>query len=431
MIIYMDDEPKTAIPFLANDYSSSLLCSCLYEPLFISEGNKFTENLITDLSIGKNIKLLFKNFYWSDGTKVTPHDLKETLLYIIMNKIDKAWYLDFIEGVSDYLEGVSTDINNIKIFSDNDCLYIESLIADNQYKYIFSTIYFVPMRFINNKPSVECSYGAFKLEKFFEKLNVNKYYYNQLNENLTIVINDKAQENINHFLEGKCDLTSTTVFKQSDIHSLKVIGEEVRVKPSKLQLQLEVSNNYIHQKKYILKLIVDIIKNDKDLFYDILINDFSELEHFTNYNKLEKFSLLYSDYYPNNSIARKLLSKFDNEKVNVDYGDLNYFIDKYKHSNNYDTYLNVFSPVSHSTFDKYMTYLNFIIPEKKEEYINLLNIWIKGDIETNCIEEFISNYSRRVIIGYLIHYYLQSEKLNGLLIDENDNFLFKNVRRQK
>lgn len=428
MIIYMDDSPKTAIPFLANDYSSSLLCSCIYEPLFINMENEFLENLIVDLSDGKNVKLLFKKFYWSDGTRVTPHDLKKTLFYIIENKLDKAWYLDFIKGVTDYLEGVTTDLNNIKIFSDDTYLYIENLIVTDQYKFILSTIYFSPIRFVDGQPSTEYSYGAFKLEKFFHELKPNRYYANPLNEKLNILVNMDPQENIKQFLEGNCDLTSTTVFKKSDINFLHAIGEKVKIKTSKLQLQLEVSNNYISKKQYIFNSIRDIINNDANLLCDIKLNDFKEEGNFSKIKEEESFALLYSDYYPNNKIAKKLLSKYNTKNLYIDYGDLNYFIEKYHSRKEYNIYLNVFSPVSQSTFDQYMTHLNFIIPEKEEEYIKYLNMWIKKEITSEKMDKFLYYYSKRIIIGCLMHYYLQSEKLNGLFIDGNDNFIFKEIR---
>lgn len=428
MIIYMDDSPKTAIPFLANDYSSSLLCSCIYEPLFINMENEFLENLIVDLSDGKNVKLLFKKFYWSDGTRVTPHDLKKTLFYIIENKLDKAWYLDFIKGVTDYLEGVTTDLNNIKIFSDDTYLYIENLMVTDQYKFILSTIYFSPIRFVDGQPSTEYSYGAFKLEKFFHELKPNRYYANPLNEKLNILVNMDPQENIKQFLEGNCDLTSTTVFKKSDINFLHAIGEKVKIKTSKLQLQLEVSNNYISKKQYIFNSIRDIINNDANLLCDIKLNDFKEEGNFSKIKEEESFALLYSDYYPNNKISKKLLSKYNTKNLYIDYGDLNYFIEKYHSRKEYNIYLNVFSPVSQSTFDQYMTHLNFIIPEKEEEYIKYLNMWIKKEITSEKMDKFLYYYSKRIIIGCLMHYYLQSEKLNGLFIDGNDNFIFKEIR---
>ncbi|MFJ5965908.1 hypothetical protein [Bacillus sp. NPDC093026] len=429
MIVYVDDEPKTSIPFLAEDYSSCLLCSCLYEPLFIKKSLNFEENLVIDETVDKEIKFTFKDFYWSDGQKVKPVELKNTLLYIIKNKLPKSHYLDFIVGVKEYLDGDTTSLTNIKISSDDNSIYMTSLLDGDQYKYVFSTIYFSPIRFEKYEPNMLLSYGPFQLNqvKDLTSLDYNPYYHNPIKEPLEIVKNKNPKENIEHFFDGKCDLTSTTVFRSSDINFFSK-SLFFRKKESNLILQLELSEGFLKYKNNILEKLNNFINNSCDLKNDIKL----KLEYQKSPAILEEIkdcSILYSDYYPNNNIAQYIIDilKYESVEVQISLGDLDYFINQYSNSTNYDIYINVFSPVTQSDLDRFISHINYIREDKLDNYLLLLNQWIQGDIEKYNIDRLISHYSRRLTIGNINHYYFQSSKLNGFFIDGNDNFIFKYV----
>ncbi|HAR6789962.1 TPA: hypothetical protein J8D08_002714, partial [Staphylococcus aureus] len=104
MNIILDDAPKTNIPIEIKDYSSLLLCSFLYQPLFILNDGKFIENIVTDKTTDKHIILEFKEVYWSNGELLTAEDFMNTIFYILENKLYASNYLTFIEGVEEYLD---------------------------------------------------------------------------------------------------------------------------------------------------------------------------------------------------------------------------------------------------------------------------------------------------------------------------------------
>lgn len=429
MIIYVDDEPKTSIPFLAEDYSSCLLCSCLYEPLFIKKSLNFEENLVIDETIDKEIKFTFKDFYWSDGQKVKPVELKNTLLYIIKNKLLKSQYLDFIEGVKEYLDGDTTSLENIKIMADDNSIYISSLLDSDQYKYVFSTIYFAPIRFENEEPDALISYGPFQLNKVRDitSMDYNPYYQNPIKEPLQFVKNKNPEENIEHFFDGECDLTSTTVFRSLDINSF---SESIffRKKESNLILQIELSECLFSYKNNISNKLINFINDNHDLKNDIELKiEYQKLPEILK--QIKESSILYSDYYPNNNIAESIIDslKHENIELQIRSGDLDYFIKQYSDSTKYDIYINVFSPVTQSDLDRFISHINFIREDKLDNYLLLINQWIQGDIDKYNIDKLISQYSRRLTIGNINHYYFQSSRLNGFFIDSNDNFIFKEV----
>ena len=144
MNIILDDAPKTNIPIEIKDYSSLLLCSFLYQPLFILNDGKFIENIVTDKTTDKHIILEFKEVYWSNGELLTAEDFMNTIFYILENKLYASNYLTFIEGVEEYLDE-EININEIGIYIENS-ICIKNKYQGNYYKYLFSTIYFAPLK---------------------------------------------------------------------------------------------------------------------------------------------------------------------------------------------------------------------------------------------------------------------------------------------
>ena len=122
MNIILDDAPKTNIPIEIKDYSSLLLCSFLYQPLFILNDGKFIENIVTDKTTDKHIILEFKEVYWSNGELLTAEDFMNTIFYILENKLYASNYLTFIEGVEEYLDE-EININEIGIYIEEFYMY--------------------------------------------------------------------------------------------------------------------------------------------------------------------------------------------------------------------------------------------------------------------------------------------------------------------
>ncbi|HAZ5613375.1 TPA: hypothetical protein PIL05_002762, partial [Staphylococcus aureus] len=121
MNIILDDAPKTNIPIEIKDYSSLLLCSFLYQPLFILNDGKFIENIVTDKTTDKHIILEFKEVYWSNGELLTAEDFMNTIFYILENKLYASNYLTFIEGVEEYLDE-EININEIGIYIEKNSI---------------------------------------------------------------------------------------------------------------------------------------------------------------------------------------------------------------------------------------------------------------------------------------------------------------------
>ncbi|HAZ5279004.1 TPA: hypothetical protein J8C35_002771, partial [Staphylococcus aureus] len=125
MNIILDDAPKTNIPIEIKDYSSLLLCSFLYQPLFILNDGKFIENIVTDKTTDKHIILEFKEVYWSNGELLTAEDFMNTIFYILENKLYASNYLTFIEGVEEYLDE-EININEIGIYIEKNSICIKN-----------------------------------------------------------------------------------------------------------------------------------------------------------------------------------------------------------------------------------------------------------------------------------------------------------------
>lgn len=427
MRIFLDDTPKESIPFKVRDYSSCLLCSALYEPLFLKINNKFIENLIIDNTQNKNIALTFKEFYWSNGERCTPEDLKKTLFYIIEHKLTLAQYLDFIEGVKDYLDGNIDNLGNIKISTNSNTLFIKSLIDNDYYKYIFSTIYFSPVKFINGLPSSNIVYGPFQkyLENDWMYLNRNPHYKKNVGKNLEFKVEKDPLLNIKEFNEGNLDVTSTTVIYQKNRRQLSM-NKNFRQKKSNLSLRIEFNEFLLEQKNNLTNSIYELIEIDEYLKNDIVSSIKRVNKGKYDRVKLKSLTILYSDYYPNNIIANKISSFYKERKVKVKlkHGDLDYFTNEYSESN-YDICINVGYPITQNKIDYYIEKIDFLPESRIDDYITLLNKWLNGNVEEYLLDVYLDKFSLLVTIGVLKHHYLISNRMEGFIIDDNDNFVFK------
>ncbi|MGG0205708.1 ABC transporter substrate-binding protein [Bacillus mycoides] len=427
MKIFLDDSPKESIPFKVRDYSSCLLCSAMYEPLFLKINNEFTENLIIDNTQNTNIALTFKEFYWSNGERCTPEDLKKTLFYIIENKLPLAQYIDFIEGVKDYLDGDIDDLKNIKISTNSDTIYIKSLTNSDYYKHVFSTIYFSPVKFIKGLPSSNIVYGPFQMEmeNNWMVLERNPYYEKNICEMLEFKVEKDPLINILNFNGGNLDVTSTTILYQKYRKQL-IKNKNFRQKKSNLSLRIEFSEFFLNQKNNLVNSIYELIENDEYLKNDIVSSIKKVNSGKYDGVKHDKLTVLYSDYYPNNILANKIGSFYKERNVNVKlkHGDLDYFMEEYSKSN-YDICINVAYPITQNKVDYYIEKIDFLPESRIDCYIDLLNKWIDGKIDEYLLDEYLDKFALFVTIGDLNHHFLISNSMEGFIIDDNDNFIFK------
>ncbi|GEM_PF-4511958 len=432
MKIVLDDYPKNSIPFNVEDYSSALICSTLYEPLFIKKDNHFYENLVKDLSEYKQIILEFKEFYWSNGEKCTPKDFKDTLLYIIKNRLPLSQSLDFIEGVREYLDGEKDNLDDIAITVKNNRIYITSLIESAYYKHLFSTIYFVPVKFIDGEPTSDISYGYFQKESTdcLRKFRSNKYHRNYKEDMvLSFIIDDRSHHNIKYFFDSKVDITSTTIFRRKDILRFEDLSN-YRSHISNLLLRIEFKEDIKEVKEILEYGIKKIFKENPDVLDDIDIVgnlDKGSLEE----NKVDRFmykkdlKILFSDYYPNNLISNELIKILNTRgtTTKVISGDMDFFLNEYN-DNNYDICIHVVSPVTQHEIDYYIEKMNHIDSGYIEQYINLLNEWLDNNLNKNSLNVFLNEHRLFIEIGTLKHRYLISDRASSVLFDDNGLFIF-------
>lgn len=430
MRIVLDDYPKNSIPFDVVDYSSALICSMLYEPLFIKKNDCFFENLVKDLSKCKQIVLDFKEFYWSNGEQCTPKDFKDTLFYIIKNRLPLSQSLDFIEGVRDYLDGEKDNLDDIGITVKNNRIYITSLIKSDYYKYLFSTIYFVPVKFIDGEPTSDISYGYFQKDSTdcLLKFRSNKYHRNYKEEKvLSFIIDDKPHNNINYFFSSKVDITSTTIFRRKDILKFKDL-RSYRSLNSNLMLRIEFKEDLKDLKEILENSIRNFLKENSDVLDDIDIVDKLEMgileDKIDNFKYKKEIKILFSDYYPNNLISKGLISTLNTMGMTtkIIFGEMDFYLNEY-YDNNYDICIHVVSPVTQHEIDYYMEKMNHIDSCYIEEYINLLNKWFHNNLSNNSLDNFLKKHGLFIEIGRLKHRYLISDRASSVLFDDNGLFI--------
>ncbi|WP_324682665.1 hypothetical protein [Bibersteinia trehalosi] len=121
--IILDSEFAECFPFLCKDFSSIVILSTMYEPLFNKVNGEYNSYYIKKYSSrdGYLELVFFNDLRWSNGDYLTSTDVYNTLLYQIRNKTIFSCYLDFISGVSDYLynDGDESLINIIDVKNEN------------------------------------------------------------------------------------------------------------------------------------------------------------------------------------------------------------------------------------------------------------------------------------------------------------------------
>ena len=433
MNIILDDMPKTNIPVEIKDYSSLLLCSFLYQPLFILKNGEFFENLIIDRSTKEIIILEFKEIYWSNGDLLKAIDFTNTLLYILKSKSFLSHYLTFIEGVEEYLDGES-EIDEIAIQTCGNTIYIKNKYHTNYYKYLFSTIYLSPLKIVEGSIIGNVTNGKYKASSSGDLLHLlSNDYNNECNvDEVKFIIDKNPIENINKFLKGEADLTSTTVIYGDEAQ--KVLHyKEFKNKVSNLQLRLEFRKGLGNLKKDVSNHLHNILSNDKYLKSDMNVvlkkktgRRYKEEVHDISLNRLK---LLYADYYPNNTIAYEIHNFYQTKGVDVELctGDFDFFLREYDDSK-YDLILNVISPITKHPIDYFIEKSKYFEEGDDDNYINTLNKWISGKLSKTNLKEFISEHSLILEIGNLKHnYLLKEEYFNNMYIDDNDNIIIGGV----
>ncbi|EGQ3653409.1 hypothetical protein [Staphylococcus pseudintermedius] len=423
MKIIFDDAPKTIIPFEIDDYSSLLLCSLLYQPLFIKNNNSYEENMVIDKTNKDLICFSVKEIFWSNGLNCTVEDIRKTLLYIIQRKNNLASYLSFIEGVEEYLEGL-IDINHISIWCNKREIYIKSKIEGDYYKDIFSTIYFSPVYIVNNKINTKVTCGMFKLHKELE-LIPNKYN-NKMNESISIVIDKNANNNIKLYESGEVDITCSTILYGGLVSKIEEHKDFIQ-KNSNLLLRLELKEGFKY-KNIIHNILIEILYEEKK----VSTNDINlKIKHENILCDLNIFinniSILCADFYPNNIIALSLQKHLEELGVDVSLSLCSFddFLSKCQQGK-YDIIINVVSPITQSRIDYFLEKITYFNQDYIDKYVELLNLWILNSRYEGEIIDYVKYFSNVIDIGTLKHKYLIRDKYKNIIFfDENDNLIVR------
>ncbi|HDL6247695.1 TPA: ABC transporter substrate-binding protein, partial [Mannheimia haemolytica] len=249
--------------------------------------------------------------FFSNGEKLTSTDIYKTLYYQISHKTMFSSYLDFIEGVSEFLYDGKLNVEfGIYDIPERNMLVIKCN-REVDYCDIFSNIEFSPVYFDDNgKPDIYISNGQFNLfvvKDYLVTLKRNKYVSSITNKNIMFVrfiVNNNLYYPIKLFHDGYIDVTSCTYFPNE-----LVKYENIACKDSNIYFLLGFKEEFIQFKSIFFDIINNYINNnlsdilspvrgyflDNEIIYDFRAKKINKI----NFKKLK---IAYLDYYPNKNI---------------------------------------------------------------------------------------------------------------------------------
>ncbi|MCW9732901.1 hypothetical protein L5B97_05280 [Avibacterium sp. 20-15] len=431
------------LPFEYQDFSAKCILSSLYEPLFFKYKNEKEYNsyyIQRHYVIDNMVVLEFKkDIYWSNGNRITSSDIYQSLLYQIKHKTKYSYYLDFIEGVSDYLYNGREFKIGITNF-DHDNKIIIYLSYHVNYYDVFSCIEFAPVYFENGIPVNTVSNGCFILSKI-GTFNVivernpyfrikNDFFINKIN---FILCKDLIRP-ISLFYENKIDITSATYFPD---HYISLLGKDVNIDTSSILFFLTVSEDLLYIKNFLLEKMTNFLESQFNKIISML-KDYSLIDKNTYKSVIDNelivplrkrdVSIAYPDYYPNDIIISHLKDVLEGVGFSVSickFDILNYIsLDKDK----YDIYLSLSSLVYYSELNEMIFYAKYIRDDRREEYMSLVNSYIDGDVYKEIVDRFLTLNSKIFPICSLNFTYLKSLKADAFYIDENGLYRFNLIK---
>jgi len=432
--LLLDDLPHTYNQFEVNDYSSKVVLGCLYEPLFFynNDTGSYDSKLVYSTENNKQIIFKMKDFIWSNGKKMQVYDIFKSLHYILENKTLFCNYLNFIEGVEDYLDGENT-INDVSIhIEDRNTLIIKKAYNYN-YKNLFSSIQFSPAYFDENNKKESVYSGAFVLSEVENKkitLKRNPYYNRGgIPEYIEFILEKDPDVGLEMYNNFYADMTCSTAFNFKNLDILRN-NSDFFIKRSNIELNLIFNDKNLLQFKEELRIyIYNCIENNTVLCQGIETNKMLNLidNTVTPFNcSKKKFTIIYPDYYPNNYIIDYLDNFFQkyNIKLIKKGMSLEDFMEEDLENINNDIILCLISPLINEDIEYWISYINYFDGNYQDEYIELLNEYIDSTIKKAALENFVSEHSNRIPLANIKHIYLKRDTLNCYHVDHNDLFRF-------
>lgn len=418
---YLDDIPEIISPLHSQDHNLNMIYSFIHKPIFTRFNNKFSSEIIDDLSVNTHLKLKVKENKYG----VSARDIYKTLLFILDQKTLYASYLSFLVGVKEYLRNDS-DLKSISLhYHDN---VIEGTMYDNtSYLEVLSSIHFSPLKFENYSPIVTDGFGEYfihTIEKN-EILLKNKYNHNYI---YFIVEKDEATQinNIKNTRDiaytGLTSLKNDTLIN-NDVVKVKT-NLEFRLKiNSKLLMDKNIFNvlkNSILNEIYLNNSIDRVLQKTKaNNLNDSLVlsnEDFVKISRYSN-----SLLLLYADYYPNEILIGNIVTVLTKLGLNIECNKKDFKNFLKSNFDSYDLIFDIIEPIVLNPLDKYISEIINIPNHHKKEYVNLLNRWIKSGYKNDFItriDNFIWNHSTSIVIGKFNRHYLKSENAPLLIIDD-------------
>lgn len=412
-IFFLDEQPELVSPLESMDHNLIMIHSFVHRTIFDRIDGYFSSEIVDDYSTKNFLELVVKKNIYG----ITANDIYNTWIYILKNKTIYASYLGFIKGVREYLrDEVGLEKVELNIIKNR---IIANMYDDREYKEVFSSIHFSPLKFWNGKPSKSEGFGLYSIVQV-DKQQVKLKNKNVATDEIIFIVESSEKKQLEGIYTGN-SYTGFTSLKNDTVYEMSAI--EVQ---SNMQFRLDIINKDILSKIDSLWVMKKEIFNlaGKGLDHIIKLPKIKK----TNLDKVyenkifecNKVEILYADYYPNRKILENILEVFYKENVEVVMHGKNFHDFLRDDRKIYDVVFDIIEPITMSKLDMYISEIPYIL-QNKDEYIKLLNDWIKMDyakaIEEK-IDEYLFKFSSSVNLGTYRMYYLHSKDVDELIVDD-------------
>lgn len=426
IIFFVDDLPQYSVPANAEDPNSKLLYSLIYQPIFNKINGNFTSDCIEDCSAKNIIQFKFGNkIFWSDNTPLTAKDFFYTLKHIFLSRSNCCYYLDFIEGVKEFIYGDGS-IDDIKIWIKDNIFFAKTVVQDT-YKDVFSRINFAPMKY-NDDGEFDSSvtsggyyYQSINSHKILLKKNL---HYKLLPNYIEIIEEKDVKKQIQQIENGQLAYSGFTSLGFQELSSNKEIYEL----PSKISFRVIFDSEFfeiVYKKKIKKDIVTELNRYNELLKFITINNNFSDNYQSEDIAIEEKkhIKVLSPNYFPNNLIVDCLMQSMDEYNFIFECDFLPFKEYLSEDWEKYDIVLELVEPITENPIDAFIEQIKFIKTAYRSEYVSLINQYIKlkndrKKEKANEINQFIQIYSRVFDLGIFRQYYIKSSSLPNVEVTD-------------
>ena len=441
----IDYIPNNFDIFTCSDYIEYLVCKLLTFPLVEVDENglykkSYGLNTIEPLQdvIGFSIKIN-SNMYWNDGSNVSAQDYVNGLIRLNQSRCPinnmllpiKNW--DEVARKEMKIQELGIEIvndNEFRLILDFPMDYIEMLL---------STIYISPYK-CSRKGGQQLYCGPYFLKNFDKNkvtLDRNPFFSTTSNiSSVEFMLIKNMEDALEMYKNGKLAVTCNTSFPYSKLNVYREYDDFYERKESGLLFLLHVSNNQL--KDYILQLlnreeISALLNNCVNPRYSVCSkkkilykNIFKEQE----FGK-KKINLIYSGYYPNEIIAKKVKEQIERDGkiiVNLMCVSLETLSERID-SMEYDLALGITYQCFTGAIPAFFNYMGII----KDTYIDLAidvieNCYNGSELNEDLLENIINNGLPCIPLLEMGSFQLINKKLSGYVVDKQGFVALANAR---